>query len=128
MGHVKIMWSAVCTLAPHLHFVQKVRSHLCMDERKRPIPVCRRLSLTQDVLVKLFLKGLVLIVGMLTQSADILLKYSVSCVKFIHWAVWMPNSDKLCNNFRMAGTNRCLDFSLFLLAACRSVSWLCRMW
>ena len=40
----------------------------------------------------------------------------------------MPNSDKLCNNFRGAGTNGCLDLGLSLLTACDSVSWPCRMW
>ena len=35
----------------------------------------------------------------------------------------MPNLDKLCNDFRAAGTNGCLDFSLSLLATCDSVSW-----
>ena len=39
----------------------------------------------------------------------------------------MPNSDKLGNDFRAAGTNGCLDFSLSLLAACGSVTWPCRM-
>ena len=40
----------------------------------------------------------------------------------------MPNSDKLCNSFRAAGANGCLDFSLSLLAACSLFSWPCRMW
>ena len=40
----------------------------------------------------------------------------------------MPNSDKLCNSFRAAGTKGRLDFSLSLLAARSSVSWQCRMW
>ena len=40
----------------------------------------------------------------------------------------MPNSDKLCNSFRAAGANWCLDFCLSLLAACGSVTWPCRMW
>ena len=53
MGHVKIMWSAVCSLAPHLHFADEARPHLCMDEPKRPTPVHRRLGLNQVVLVKL---------------------------------------------------------------------------
>ena len=44
VGHVKIMWSAVCSLAPHLHFAEEARPHLCMDEPKRPKPVRRRLS------------------------------------------------------------------------------------
>ena len=64
MGHVKIMWSAVCSLAPHSHFAEKARPHLCMDNLKRPTPVRRRLSLTQAVLVKLIPIGLVLTLGM----------------------------------------------------------------
>ena len=49
-------------------------------------------------------------------------------VKFVYWAARMPNSDKLCNNYRLAGKNGYLDFSLFLLAVWDSVSWLCRIW
>ena len=47
----------------------------------------------------------------------------MSHVKFVHWAARMPNSDKLCNSFRAAGANGCLNFSLCLLVACGSVSW-----
>ena len=36
MGHVKIMWSAVCLLAPHLQFTEEARPRLCMDEPKTP--------------------------------------------------------------------------------------------
>ena len=128
MGHVKIMWSAVCSLAPHSHFAEEAGLHLCMDEPKRSTPVRRQLSLTQAVLIKLIAIGLVLILEMLTPRADIILEYSVTQVKFVHWAARMPNSDKLCNRFRAAGVNGCLDFSLSLLAACGSVSWSCRMW
>ena len=64
MGHVKIMWSAVCLLAPHSHFAEKATPHLCMDEPTRPTPVRRRLSLTQAVVVKLIPVGLVLTLGM----------------------------------------------------------------
>ena len=28
MGHVGIMWSAVCSLAPHPHFAEEARPHL----------------------------------------------------------------------------------------------------
>ena len=52
----------------------------------------------------------------------------MSHVKFVHWTARMPNSDKLCNNFRAAGTNGRLYFSLSLLAACGSVSCPYRMW
>ena len=51
----------------------------------------------------------------------------MSHVKFVHWAAWMPNSE-LSNSFRAAGTNKCLDFSLSVLAAHDSVNWPCRMW
>ena len=61
--HVKITWSAVCSLAPHSHFAEEARLHLCMDEPKRPTPVRRRWSLTQAVLVKLLSIGLVLTLG-----------------------------------------------------------------
>ena len=122
------MWSAVCSLAPHLHFAEGARPHLCMDEPKRPMPVRRRLSLKQAVLVKLIPMDLVLTLGMKTPSAGILLEYSVSHVKLVHWTARMPNSGKLCNSCRTAETNGRLDFNLFLLAACGSVSWPCKMW
>ena len=62
--HVKIMWFAVCSLAPHSHFAEEPRPHLCMDEPKSPTPVRRRLSFTQAALVKLIPMGLVLALGM----------------------------------------------------------------
>ena len=80
MRNVKIMWSPVCSLAPHSHLAEEVRPHLCMDESKRPKPVRRRLSLTQAALVKLIPIGIVLTLEMQTSSSDILLKYSVSHV------------------------------------------------
>ena len=63
MGYVKIMWSAVCSLAPQSHFAEEARPHLCMYELKRPTPLRRRLSLTQTVLVKLIPIGLLLTLG-----------------------------------------------------------------
>ena len=89
VGHAKIMWSVVCSLALHSHFAEEARLRLCTEELKRPMPVRTRFSLTQAALVKL--------------------------------------SD-LCNCFRAAGTNGCLDFILSLLAAWGSVSWPCGMW
>ena len=63
-GHVKIMWSAVYSLAPHSHFAEGAKPHLCMDEAKPPMPIRRRLSLTQAVLIKPIPMGLVLTLGM----------------------------------------------------------------
>ena len=53
VGHVKIMWSAVCSLAPHSHFAEEEKTRSGMNESKRPTPVRRRLSLIQAVLVRL---------------------------------------------------------------------------
>ena len=53
VGHVKIMWSAVCSLAPHSHFAEGAKPHLRMDKPKRPTQVRTRLSLIQAALVKL---------------------------------------------------------------------------
>ena len=47
MGHCEMMWSVVCSLAPHSQFVRGARPHLYMDEQKRPTPERRRLNLTQ---------------------------------------------------------------------------------
>ena len=64
VGHIKIMWSAVCSLVPHSHFAEEARPYLCIDQLKRPTPVRRRLNLIQAVLVKLITMGLVLTLGM----------------------------------------------------------------
>ena len=42
MGHCEMMWSAVCSLAPHSQFVRGARPHLYLDEQKRPTPERRR--------------------------------------------------------------------------------------
>ena len=64
MERVKIVWSAVCLLAPHSHFGEEARPHLCMDKPKRPRTARRRLILTQAVLVKPIPMGFVLTLGM----------------------------------------------------------------
>ena len=91
MGHVKVLWPAVCSLAPHSQFAEEAKSHLCMDEPKRSTSICRLLSLTQ-------------------------LSWSVKfcqAVKFVDWAARMLKSGMLCDNFRASETIGHLDFSLF---------------
>ena len=78
MGHCEMMWSAVCSLAPHSQFVRGARPHLCMDEQKRPTPERRRLSLTQAALGRPIPKGLVLALGMKAWSDDALAEYFMS--------------------------------------------------
>ena len=57
MGHCEMMWSAVCSLAPHSQFVRGARPHLYMDEQKRLARERRQLSLTQAALGRLMPKG-----------------------------------------------------------------------
>ena len=57
-------------------------------------------------------KGLVLAIGIKTQSIDVLLKSSALHQKIVHCATQMPSSDQSFNSFRAAGTNRRPDFSL----------------
>jgi len=47
-GQEASMISAVCSSAPHLQFAEGTKPHLCIVERKSPMPVRRRFSLTQD--------------------------------------------------------------------------------
>ena len=111
-GHCEMMWSAVCSLAPHSQFARGARPHLYMDEQKRPTPERRRLSLTQAALGRPTPKGLVLALGMKAWSDDALAEYSMSYFVFVPWAARTSISERLSGNFRAAGTNECLDFNL----------------
>ena len=77
IGHTISTWSAVCSEAPHSQFGEGARPHLCMDEWNRPIPVRRRLSLTQAVRGKPIPTGLALIPGTKARSLEALSQYSV---------------------------------------------------
>ena len=128
VGHCEIMWSAVCSLAPHSQFGKGARPHLYMDEPKRPTPERRRLSLTQEALGRLMPIGLVLTLGMKSWSPEILSEYSMFHLAFVHWATRVPIVDRLSSSFRAAGTNGCLDLSLFLSALCGPTRQPCRIW
>ena len=62
-GHLEMMWSAVCSEAPHSQFGEGAAPYLYMDEWNRPTPVRRRFSFTQDVLGKPIPRGLGLALG-----------------------------------------------------------------
>ena len=47
MGQDVIIWSAVCSTAPHSQDAVEAMPHLCINDRKRPTPVRRRFSRTQ---------------------------------------------------------------------------------
>ena len=120
MGHCEIMWSAVCSLAPHSQFARGARPHLYMDEQKRPTPERRRLSLTQAALGRPIPKGLELAFGKKARSDNALAEYSMSHFVFVHWAARTSISERLSSNFRAPGTNECLDFNLSLHTPCDS--------
>ena len=104
MGHYEMMRSAVCSLAPHSQFVRGARPYLYIDEQKRPTPE----------------RSLVLALGMKAWSDDALAEYSMSHFVFVHSAARTSISERLCSNFRAAGTNERLDFKLSLHTSCDS--------
>ena len=120
MGHCEMMWSAVCSLAPHSQFVRGARPHLYMDEQKRPTPERIRLSLTQAALDRPIPKDVVLAWEMKAWSDDALAEYSMSHFVFVHWAARTSISKRLSSNFRAADTNKRLDFNLSLHTSCDS--------
>ena len=72
-----MMWSAVCSEAPHSQFGEGATPHLYMDEWNRPTPVRRRFNFIQDVLGKPIPRGLELARGIKARSLDALFKYSM---------------------------------------------------
>ena len=119
MGHCEMMWSAVCSLAPHSQFVRGARPHWYMDEQKRPTPERRGLTLTHAALGRPIPKGLVLALGIKARSDDALAEYSMS--HFV-WAARTSISERLSSNFRAAGTNERVDFNLSLHTSCDSLN------
>ena len=58
-----MMWSAVCSEAPHSQFSEGAAPLLHMDEWNRPTPVRRRFSFIQYVLSEPIPRGLELALG-----------------------------------------------------------------
>ena len=77
IGHAVSTWSAVCSEAPHSQFGEGARPHLCMDEWNRPIPVRRRLSLTQAARDKPIPTDLALVSVTKARSLEAFSQYSV---------------------------------------------------
>ena len=77
IGHAVSTWSAVCSEAPHSQFGEGARPHLCMDERNRPTPIRRRLSLTQAARGKPIPTGLALVSGTKARSLEAFSQYSL---------------------------------------------------
>ena len=77
IGHAVRTWSAVCSEAPHSQFGEKAGPYLCMDEWNRPIPVRRRLSLTQAARGKLIPTGAAPVPGTKARGLEAFSQYSV---------------------------------------------------
>ena len=88
------------------------------QKQKRPTPKRKRLSLTHDAVGRPILIGQMLNLCRKEWIADILLEYSMFHFIFVHWDARMSISDRLFNNFRAAGTDGRLNFSLSLLTFC----------
>ena len=112
MRHAIRTWSAVCSVAPHSQFGEGGRPHLCMDERNRPIPILKRLSLTQAAQDKPVPIGLAPVLGTKTRSLEAFLQYSAFHLWFVHSEARMPSPTRLSKRFRPAGINGRLDLNL----------------
>ena len=112
IGHAVRTWSAVCSEAPYSQFGEGARPHLCMDEWNRPIPVRRRLSLTQAARGKPIPTSLAPVSGTKARSLEAPSQYSVFHLWFVHSEARMPSLARLSKRFRAAGTNGRLDLSL----------------
>ena len=112
IGHAVRTWSAVCSEALHLQFGEGGRPYLCMDERNRPTPVRRRLSLTQAARGKPIPTTLAPVPGAKTRSLEAFSQSPHSiCDLSIQrrgCQVWQGCPKR----FRVAATNGRLDLSL----------------
>ena len=75
--HAVMMWSALCSCAPHSQLQEGARPRLCMYNKKLPMPVCKRSSLTQAGLGKLSPSGFEPIIEIKPSRYDGMLKYLV---------------------------------------------------
>ena len=95
IGHAVRTWSAVCSEAPHSQFGERKRPHLCMDVWNGPIPVRRRLSLTQAAGGKPIPTGLAPVPGTKAGNLEAFSQYSVFHLCFVHSEARMPNLARL---------------------------------
>jgi len=109
IGHWRTTWSTVCSSAPHSQTAEEAIPHLYKQERKRPTPVRRRLSLTQALLGRVIPCVCVPVCGIKMRSL-----VGLSAHSAFHWwpahcaARMLLLSEKLVSCCA-AGTNGCLD-------------------
>ena len=105
MGSDVQTWSTVCSGAPHSHFSEGARAHLCMHEWNRPTPIRKWLSLTQTVRLKLLLTSLVLVLDVEARNLGCIFTVLRIPSKICPW-------EALISSQHCFGTNGRLDLSL----------------
>ena len=111
MGHDVIIWSAVCSSAPHSQDAVEAMPHLCIDDRKRSTPVRRRFSLTQAGLGSPMPDGRASTSSKNECSRDVLSRHPMLHLWSAHLAALVPSSLASFSSSRAAGTKGCLDLS-----------------
>jgi len=119
IGHSKTTWSAVCSSAPHWQATEGAIPHLCKQERKRPIPVRRRLSRTQALLGRVIPGRCVPVSKM--ESRSVLQPLRIICDPPRAQHSWCCYQMSCC----ATGTNGCLDFRQ---APCVYTRWVGERW
>ena len=111
MGHDVIIWCAVCSSAPHSQDAVEAMPHFCIDDRKRPTPVRRRLSRTQAVLGSP-------ITGRRTSTSskneckqEVFSRHPMLHLLSAHLTTLVPSSLASLSNSRAAGTKGCVELS-----------------
>ena len=111
MGQDVIIWSAVCSSAPHSQDAVEAMPHLCIDDRKKPTPVWRRFSRTQAGLGSPIPGGRAPISSKNECRREVPSRHPMLHLWFAHLAALLPSSLASLSSSRAAGTKGCLDFS-----------------
>ena len=112
-GHSRMMWSAVCSSAPHSQAAEDTKPHLCISEWKCPPPVWRWFNLTHarwGRVIPLFLEPM-LPSRMKVRS---LVALDCHCVPQL-WSdqdiAWSPRLSTSLMSICVVGTNGFRDFN-----------------
>ena len=103
MGHDVIIWSAICSSAPHSQDAVENMSHLCIDDRNRPNPVRRRFSRTQAGLESPISDGRASTPSKNECRREVLSRHPMLYLWYAHLAA-VPSSLASLSSSRAAGT------------------------
>ena len=109
MGQDVIIWSAVCSCAPHSQDAVEAKHILCIDDRKRPTPVRRRFSRTQAGLGSPIPGGKA--PTKKECSREVPYRHPMLHLCSAHLAALVPSSLASLSSFRATRTKGCLDLS-----------------